>query len=90
MTFDNGTTNDVMIDILLEKIYSSSLSLNGDLFHMRCAAHILNLIVNEGISVISDSIERIRNSVLFWSATPKRQEHFMGLLVNVIFLVIEI
>lgn len=78
LTVDNCTTNDAMIDILLEKISSSSLSLNGDLFHMRCAAHILNLIVKEGMSVISDSIERIRNSVLFWSATPKRQETFYG------------
>lgn len=64
-TVDNCTTNDAMIDILLEKLSCSSLSLNGDLFHMRCAAHILNLIVKEEMSVISDSIERIRSSVLF-------------------------
>ena len=75
---DNFTTNDAMIDILLEKISSHSVSLNRDLFHMCCAAHILNLIVKEGMSVISDSIERIRYCVLFWSATPKRQKTFYG------------
>ena len=74
----NCTTNDVIIDILLKKLSSSSLSLNGDLFHMHCATHILNLIVKKGMSVSSDSIERIRSSVLFWSATPKRQETFYG------------
>lgn len=30
--------------------------------------------MKEEMKVISDSIERIYNSVLFWSAKPKRQE----------------
>ncbi|KAE8661807.1 Scarecrow-like protein 28 [Hibiscus syriacus] len=43
---------------------------------MRCCAHILNLIVQDGLSVIGDGIERIKDSVYFWSATQKRIEKF--------------
>lgn len=54
-----------------------SLVLNGELFHMRCCAHILNLIVKDGLDVIRDSIETIRNSVAYWSGTAKREEKFV-------------
>ena len=44
--------------------------------HMRCAAHILNLIVKDGLDVIQPAIKKIRDSVAFWTATPKRVEKF--------------
>jgi hypothetical protein len=46
------------------------------LVHMRCAAHILNLIVKDGISVMETGIDKMRDSVAYWSATPKRYEKF--------------
>ena len=65
-----------MIRILLEMLSDVSLLLNGDMFHMRCSAHILNLIVRDGLDVISDSVERIRSSVSYWTSSPKREEIF--------------
>ncbi|GJV54590.1 zinc finger BED domain-containing protein RICESLEEPER 2-like protein [Tanacetum coccineum] len=50
--------------------------MSGGLFHMRCVAHILNLIVQDGLAVIGDGIDRIRDSVAFWTATPKREQKF--------------
>ncbi|XP_023752092.2 zinc finger BED domain-containing protein RICESLEEPER 3-like [Lactuca sativa] len=76
ITVDNCTTNDLIINILLEKLPLSSLIQKGRLFHMRCCAHILNLIVQDGLDIIRDEIERIRDSVAFWTATPKRQQRF--------------
>ncbi|WKA08910.1 hypothetical protein VitviT2T_026593 [Vitis vinifera] len=77
ITVDNCSSNDGMIDILSEKLSSSgSLLLNGKIFHMRCAAHVLNLIVKEGLDVIRVEIEKIRESVAYWSATPSRVEKF--------------
>ncbi|XP_042386896.1 zinc finger BED domain-containing protein RICESLEEPER 2-like [Zingiber officinale] len=77
LTVDNCTTNDAMIELILDKLPPSSLILEGKLFHMRCCAHILNLVVRDGLELISDSIETIRYSVAFWTATPKRDEKFI-------------
>ena len=76
ITLDNCTTNDKAVEDLVDKLDSSSLMLGGKLLHMRCCAHILNLIVKDGLAVLGDGIERVRDSVGFWSATPKRHEKF--------------
>ncbi|GJZ47739.1 zinc finger BED domain-containing protein RICESLEEPER 2-like protein [Tanacetum coccineum] len=76
ITVDNCTTNDAIINNLLDKLPLSSLMMNGELFHMRCVAHILNLIVQDGLAVIGDGINRIRDIVAFWTATPKREQKF--------------
>ena len=76
ITVDNCTTNNAMIRILVDKISGGSLLLGGKFFHMRCCAHILNLIVKEGLDVIVGSVEKIRDSVVFWAASPKREEIF--------------
>ena len=73
---DNCTTNDAMINILQERLDSRSLLLHGKFLHVRCSAHILNLVVQDGLEVIGPGIERIRNCVLFWTSTPKRVEKF--------------
>ncbi|KAG5520426.1 hypothetical protein RHGRI_033120 [Rhododendron griersonianum] len=76
ITVDNCSTNDAMIDLLWDKLDSASLMLGGDLFHMRCCAHILNLIVKDGLDVIKVGIEKIRDSVAYWTASQKREEKF--------------
>ena len=54
MTVDNYTTNDAMLRMLLDKLPISSLMLGGSLLHMRCVAHILNLVVQDGLTPIGD------------------------------------
>ena len=76
VTLDNCTTNDKAIDILIDKLDTKSLMLEGKYMHMRCCAHILNLIVKDGMSVMEKGIARVRDSVAFWQATPKRHEKF--------------
>jgi len=77
---DNCTTDDLMMAMLLGKFDSSSLTLDGKFLHMRCSAHILNLIVKDGLDVIGKGIERIHECVAFWVATPKRFEKFEDLV----------
>ena len=66
VTVDNCSSNDGMINILVEKLsLSNSLLLNEKKFHMRCAADVLNLIVKEGLDVIEVEIEKISKSVAY-------------------------
>lgn len=76
ITVDNCFTNDSMIPLLLEKVDPNTMSWSRSLFHVRCAVHILNLIVQDGLVVIKEAIEKIRDSAMFWTATPKREEIF--------------
>ena len=76
ITVDNCSTNDVMIRPLLNKLDTSSLMLGGSMLHMRCAAHILNLIVQDRLSFIGDGIERIRDNVIYQTGSPKRRQKF--------------
>ena len=65
-----------MIRLLLNKLDTSSLMLGGSMLRMRCTAHILNLIVQDGLSLIGDGIERIRDSVIYWIGSPKKRQKF--------------
>ncbi|CAI0387864.1 unnamed protein product [Linum tenue] len=76
ITLDKCTTNDSMIFYMRTKLLSSDLLLDGKLVHMRCSAHILNLIVRDGLDAIKDAINLIRESVVYWNSTPKRVQTF--------------
>ncbi|KAH1238990.1 Zinc finger BED domain-containing protein RICESLEEPER 2 [Glycine max] len=76
ITLDNCTTNDAMIDKIKDKLHLGSLLRDGSLLHMRCCAHILNLIVKDGLEVVKEGVENIQDSVAYWTATPKRKEKF--------------
>ncbi|XP_019248801.1 PREDICTED: zinc finger BED domain-containing protein RICESLEEPER 2-like [Nicotiana attenuata] len=77
ITVDNSSTNNAMIKTLLdEKLNKNDLLLTGRVFHVCCAAHILNLIVQEGLKVIGDSISKVRDSVLDWIGSAGRIERF--------------
>ncbi|KAJ9561458.1 hypothetical protein OSB04_006618 [Centaurea solstitialis] len=77
LTLDNCSTNDAAIDKLLGTLSPSSLILKGRFFHMRCCAHIINLIVQDGFSVIENSIKKVRDNVSFWKYSPKRAQEFI-------------
>ena len=76
ITVDNCNTNDGMITMILEKL-ANHCCLDERILHMRCCAHILNLIVKDGLLIIENVIDNIRDSVSYWSASPSRVEKFM-------------
>ena len=45
--------------------------------HMRCCAHILNLIMQEGLNDNHESTVKVRNAVQYAKSSPKRFEKFL-------------
>jgi hypothetical protein len=72
LTVDNCSTNDKVVDLLVRKIGKDKIMLKGSTLHMRCCAHILNLIVKDGLDIIQKAIERIRDSVAFLDSNTKK------------------
>ena len=61
VTTNNCVANDSMIPLLLGKFSTSSMIMGGKFFNMHCCAHILNLIVKDGLSVIQKGVEKFEN-----------------------------
>ncbi|KAI5323480.1 hypothetical protein L3X38_032552 [Prunus dulcis] len=55
---------------------NGSLLLEGKYMHIRCCAHIVNLIVRDGLKKLEKSILCIRNAVKYVRSSPKRLEDF--------------
>ena len=76
-TVDNASYNDVAIRMLKDNIsYKNQLVLGGKLFHVRCCAHILNLLVQDGLSEIGDIIKNVRESVKHVTQSKSRLNIF--------------
>ncbi|XP_059650258.1 zinc finger BED domain-containing protein RICESLEEPER 2-like [Cornus florida] len=81
LTVDNASSNDLAVAYLKEKKLArnvGSFLLGGECFHMRCCAHILNLILKDGLSDVNGSIVRIREAVKYVRSSPQRGERFQA------------
>ena len=77
ITLDNASANFIMQERLKENMkLSNSLICGGEYFHVRCCAHILNLIVKEGLSVADDAVKKIRESVRYVRQSDARMTEF--------------
>lgn len=66
MVVDNAYVNDAMVRNLKSWLCDKSLILlDGKLFHVRCSAHILNLIVQYGLQMIEGFILKVREYVKY-------------------------
>ena len=54
----------------------NGLLCDGDFFHVRCCAHILNLIVQEGLKVAKKALYNIREIVKYVKASEGRLRQF--------------
>ncbi|XP_017190530.1 zinc finger BED domain-containing protein RICESLEEPER 2-like [Malus domestica] len=77
ITVDNGSANDTAIAYMKRRLKSNgTLLLDRTPLHMRCACHILNLTVKDGMTELSLEIEGIRNCVKFIHSSPTKLETF--------------
>ena len=74
---DNATYNDRAVKRLKE-IFSRvrKLSCGDKLFHIRCCAHILNLLVKDGLTKIECIIEDVREGIKYINHSEGRRQTF--------------
>ena len=79
ITVDNATANTSAIRRFHSEFRSISpdaLVLDGNFLHMRCSAHIINLIAKEGLNDLGESVLAIRNAVQYVRSSTSRLNAF--------------
>ncbi|KAG8661312.1 hypothetical protein MANES_02G223166v8 [Manihot esculenta] len=77
VTVDNASSNDVAISYLKKKLANWGVSVaNSTYLHMRCMAHIINLVVQDGLKDVNDSVMKVRDAVRYIRSSPARLKRF--------------
>ena len=71
---DNANANNLPISYLARalSVWNVHTLLNEEFMHMRCSAHILNLIVSDGLKEIDLSIREIKVACKFVKSSSSR------------------
>ncbi|KAL8121397.1 hypothetical protein AgCh_018216 [Apium graveolens] len=76
ITLDNASSNDKAISYLKKFLRGPETILENKFLYMRCCAHILNLVVKDGLKEQHDSIARVQNATRYVRSSPARLEKF--------------
>lgn len=77
ISVDNATYNDKALRRLKETFSRvRKLSCGGRLFHIRCCAHILNLLVKDGLAIIDHIIGDVREGIKYINNSEGRRLNF--------------
>ncbi|MFQ6670698.1 hypothetical protein Gotur_035512 [Gossypium turneri] len=77
ITLDNASYNDVMVSCLKNHFRANRAILcDGDVFHVRCCAHILNIIVKAGLELADDVVGKIQNGIKYIKKSRIRRKRF--------------
>ncbi|XP_062170981.1 zinc finger BED domain-containing protein RICESLEEPER 2-like [Alnus glutinosa] len=77
ITVDNAKANDTAIIILKDDFeLREVLPIGGRLFHVRCCAHITNLLVQVGLAEIGDIVDSVREGIKYIVASEGRLRKF--------------
>jgi hypothetical protein len=78
LTLDNASNNNTAVTNLKAKLLArKNTQFDPVYFHVRCAAHIVNLVVNDGLEQINSLISDLRNTVKYFKKSPARMYKFM-------------
>ncbi|XP_074377053.1 zinc finger BED domain-containing protein RICESLEEPER 2-like [Apium graveolens] len=77
ITLDNVSSNEAFVNILRTQLNLWNALLNkGQFLYIRCCAHILNLIVQEGLKDMDDFVVKVRESVIYIKGSQGRKKKF--------------
>ncbi|GJX47586.1 zinc finger BED domain-containing protein RICESLEEPER 2 [Tanacetum coccineum] len=80
MTVDNAPSNDKALDHLIKKLPNAKIYDDGKHFHIRCMAHILNLIVKEGLKEKNYHVNCVANAVKCIRHSSQRINNFKSFM----------
>ena len=82
VTVDNASNNDGGVGYLRRQQNKTASNISkGKYIHMRCAAHILNLIVQDGLKEVDISLKRVRAAVRYIRNGGSRLVKFKEIVV---------
>ncbi|XP_042973145.1 zinc finger BED domain-containing protein RICESLEEPER 2-like [Carya illinoinensis] len=78
LTLDNASSNDVSVELLRTQLnIKKALVCDCEFFHLRCCAHILNLVVQDGLKEIDHAIQKVRESIKYVKGSQTRKVKFL-------------
>ena len=81
ITLDNAAANATMMDLLKHNLVDKKLiPAEGKLLHHRCAGHVINLIVKDGLKIVESVVENIHESVKYIRSSQSRKQMFKEII----------
>lgn len=83
ITLDNASNNNLCVSYMQANLLGKNLlPCKGDLLHGRCGAHVINLIVQDGLVITCMAVEKIRNSIKYVRSSPTRKKKFKDMVAQ--------
>lgn len=80
LTLDNCIHTEEVTGEMLKFLHpKASLLLNGDLFHVHGYAHVLNVVVQDGLEVVFEVTDRVRDAIKFVKSSQEGLRRFQKL-----------
>ncbi|KAK9929235.1 hypothetical protein M0R45_026341 [Rubus argutus] len=78
ISVDNASANKIAVDYIRKKMFNLDRQqvFGGKFLHVRCLAHIVNLIVRSGLHLMDKSVTSIRHAVRFVRSSSSRLDAF--------------
>jgi len=83
ITLDNVASNDTMVDLLRSNLVDKKvLHIQGKLLHHRCAGHVINLVVKDGLKFVESIVENSRESIKYIRSSQSRKQMFKVIIAQ--------
>ncbi|XP_055961060.1 zinc finger BED domain-containing protein RICESLEEPER 2-like [Mercurialis annua] len=80
VTMDNAGNNNTAIAAFKKKMISWGTDVcKCEYLHMRCIAHVINLVVSDGLKEMHDSVKKVRDCIRYIRNSPSRLKKFKDL-----------
>ncbi|KAJ1289103.1 hypothetical protein BS78_02G139400 [Paspalum vaginatum] len=78
ITLDNASNNDGAVRVLRSRfIARQGNAFLAKYFHVRCCAHIINLVVSDGVAMLASLINNLRCTMKYLKKSPARMHKFV-------------